>query len=339
MSLLDVHATDQEIVDALQIAPRASWASVGKALGVSEITVARRWNRLESNGLAWTSVALHPALSHGAFIEVRCEAKYLDGLLASLGNHPDVITVGQTTGDYNLFCIAVGTSVVDVLQCVHGGLPELLDAVHVRISLFRQMTGGVDWRQGILSVSDEKNLQPERTQDSQSSAPDLSIHDRELFLFLGASARRSATELARKLGKSPGVVRRRVEQLEAKRQIVFRCDVARPAFDLPLGMLVLLKALPLEAEDTARQLGQWRETRFCASVVSRANIIMIVGLHDLANADNILGRLSVEHGQVEVVDQRVITRMSKIYGRILDAKGKSVGLVPVDPWIRHATRS
>ena len=334
MTVLEVHATDLEIVDALQIAPRASWAMVARALGVSEVTVARRWKSLQDRGLAWTSVALHPSTSQGAFIEVRCEAKHLDRLLVWLGRHPDVITVGQTTGDYNLFCITIATDLEEVLRCVHGGLPELLDAVHVRISLFRQMTGGVDWRQGILSASGEKQLKEEHHSKRPESISPISISDRQLFLQLGMDGRRSPAELSRNLGRSPGSVRRRLAELEARNQVVFRCDVARPAFDLPLGMLVLMKVPPLEAESTARLLGRRRETRFCASVIGTANIILVVGLHDLADAERVLGELSQEHSSIEVIDRRVVTRMAKIYGRILDTTGRSVDVLPVDPWIR-----
>lgn len=334
MDSLEVHATDLEIVDALQISPRASWASVARATGVSEVTVARRWKSLESRRLAWTCVALHPAVSQGAFIEIRCQGKHLDLTAASLGKHPDVITVGYTTGDYNLYCITIATTLEGVLRCVHGGLPELLDASQIRISLFRQMTGGVDWRQGILSVSDGKHLQNGVRSSAQDSEFMLGKNDRELFLQLGQHGRSSPTELARALNKSPSVVARRLEQLQASRQIVFRCDVARPDFDLPLSMLLMMKAPPLNTENTALLLGRWREARFCASVIGTANIILVVGLHDLIDAESILRRLSIEHPEVEIVDQRVSTRMAKVYGRILDSAGRSAGLVPVDPWVR-----
>lgn len=334
MGPLEVHATDLEIVDALQIAPRASWASVAQAIGVSEVTVARRWKSLESRRLAWTCVALHPAVSQGAFIEIRCRGKQLDLLAASLGKHPDVITVGYTTGDYNLYCITIATTLEGVLRCVHGGLPELLDASQIRISLFRQMTGGVDWRQGILSASDEKNLQIGSRSGAHDSDSTLSKNDRDLLLLLGKDGRSSPTELARALHKSPAVVARRLEQLLANRQIVFRCDVARPDFDLPLSMLLMMKAPPLNVERIALLLGRWREARFCASVVGTANIILIAGLHDLVDAERILRQLSLDHPEIEIVDQRICTRMTKVYGRILDADGRSAGLVPVDPWIR-----
>ncbi|WP_410557592.1 AsnC family protein [Arthrobacter globiformis] len=43
---------DLEIVNALQINPRAEWSRVADALGLSGPTVARRWNALSGHGQA-----------------------------------------------------------------------------------------------------------------------------------------------------------------------------------------------------------------------------------------------------------------------------------------------
>lgn len=334
MDSLEVSVLDQEIVDALQISPRASWASVGRALGVSEVTVARRWRNLEEHRLAWTGIALHPGVSYGAVLEVRCAPREVDNLANGLAQHPDVSTVGQTTGSYNLFAIIIATTLEGVLDAVHGGLPELIAATEVRTNLFHQITGGVDWRQGILSAAEERQMQDERRRTPRDARRLLAAHDRELFLALSADARRPISSVARSLARRPDAVSRRLAELEAANQVTFRCDVSRPAFDLQLGALVLMKTPPLESENTARALGMKRETRFCASVVAEANVILVVGLHDLADAERLLARLAVDHPDGEIVDRRVLTRMFKIHGRLLDDQGRSVGHVPVDPWIR-----
>ena len=46
---------DLAIVNCLQLQPRASWTLVGEALDVDPVTVARRWQRLSSAGIAWVS--------------------------------------------------------------------------------------------------------------------------------------------------------------------------------------------------------------------------------------------------------------------------------------------
>jgi hypothetical protein len=129
-------------------------------------------------------------------------------------------------------------------------------------------------------------------------------------------------------------VRRRIQSLLDSRQIIFRADVARPLFDLPLSMVVLMKAPPASADAVAGALGQWRETRFCAAVIGASNIILIVGLNDLLHAERMLSRLDAEFPDVEVHDRRIVTRMRKIYGHVLDEQGRSEEIVPVDPWVR-----
>lgn len=333
METLEVSAIDLEIVDALQISPRASWASVGRAIGVSEVTVARRWRSLETRGLAWTGIALHPGVSYGAVLEVRCAPRDIENLAHGLAQHPDVLTVGQTTGNYNLFVIIIATTLEGVLAAVHGGLPELIKATEVRTNLFHQATGGVDWRQGVLSASGERQMQRDRRRTRETRRL-LAPHDRDLFRALSADARVPISSVARSLSRSAYAVSRRLADLEASNQVTFRCDVSRPAFDLRLGALVFMKTPPLESEDTARALGLKRETRFCASVVAEANVILVIGLHDLADAERLLARLAVDHPHATVVDRRVLTRMFKIYGRLLDDQGRSMRHVPVDPWHR-----
>ena len=46
---------DLQIVNCLQLQPRASWTLGGEALDVDPVTVARRWQRLSSAGIAWVS--------------------------------------------------------------------------------------------------------------------------------------------------------------------------------------------------------------------------------------------------------------------------------------------
>lgn len=46
---------DLKIVNCLQLHPRASWTLVGEALDIDPVTVARRWQRLSSTGIAWVT--------------------------------------------------------------------------------------------------------------------------------------------------------------------------------------------------------------------------------------------------------------------------------------------
>ena len=49
------------LLDALQLAPRASWSRIGEVLGITAVTAAKRWARLREGGIAWVTAA--PAMA------------------------------------------------------------------------------------------------------------------------------------------------------------------------------------------------------------------------------------------------------------------------------------
>lgn len=338
-----VDALDLDITDALQVDPRVPWPVIGELVERSGVSVSRRWRRLAAHGLAWTGIALHPAASQGAFIEMACWSEKFDDIVAALSDHPDVITVGSMTGDFNLYCIVIGVTLDGVLTRVDRELPELKLCDRVRINLFHQIAGGVDWRQGIIDLETWrsrggsrsvalKEFQRARNSTGESAvAP--SARYRQLFLTLSADARRPLTEVAEILETSAPVVSRMLGKLVDERQVVFRCDIARPIFDFPIAMVLSLKAAPERAEELAFRIGAWEETRFCASVASTANLIVVAGLRSLVDGENFMVKVAGLNHPVEVVQRSVNTRTYKVYGRVLDDAGRSVRHVPVDPWL------
>lgn len=345
-----VDALDLDIVDVLQSDPRVSWSQIAALVDRSEVSVARRWKQLKMNRLAWTGIALHPSASQGAFIEMRCWSSDYHNLCKKLCSHPDVVTVGTTTGDFNLYCIVIGVSLSAVLNRIDKELPELRLCERVRINLFHQITGGVDWRQGILdlniarggkigsppaALSEFHRVRNERGQ--LSSAPHAQF--RPLFLAFGADARRPLSHVSNELRTSYSMVKRTLKHLVDQRQIVFRCDVAREAFDFPISMVLSLKVAPKHAEEVAFRIGAWKETRFCASVASTANLIIIAGLRDLVDGENFMGKLSELEFPLEVVQRSINTRMIKIYGRMLDQDGRALQHIAVDPWAGETVSS
>lgn len=344
MSGCTVNALDLDITDALQIDPRVPWPVIGELVERSGVSVSRRWRRLAANGLAWTGIALHPAASKGAFIEMSCWSVKFDEVVDALSEHPDVITVGSMTGDFNLYCIVIGVTLEGVLKRVdRGGMPELQICDRVRINLFHQIAGGVDWRQGIIDLETWRNKggshsvafkEFEKARNSTGeSALAPSSRNRELFLALSADARRPLTEIAGMLGASAPAVARRLGDLINKRQVVFRCDIARPIFDFPIAMVLSLKVAPEHAEELAFRIGAWEETRFCASVASTANLIVVAGLRSLVDGEGFMLKLSGLKHPAEVLHRAINTRTFKVYGRLLDEDGRATRHIPVDPWL------
>ncbi|WP_067975009.1 Lrp/AsnC family transcriptional regulator [Nocardiopsis trehalosi] len=326
-----VHEADLQLVDALQVNPRATWAEVGAALGVSAVTAARRWARLEDRGLAWVNAAIGPERSLGAVLEVTCAPSDTEEVARTLARFPNIITVGSTTGDFQVFAILLAADLPQLMRTLATRFSPVAGAVRVRHNIFRLLYGGVHWRQGVLSPDESRSVAPHPAPDRPRIRP-LGPGDRALFRHLNRRGRATPVEAAAELGLPVHRVRRRLADLIAAREVIFRCDVARPLFDLPLGVFLQLRAPDATVAHVAAELGRWRETRLCANTISAANLVLVVGLHQLAELEEVQARIAHRFPDVTVEDRRVILRYEKIYGRLLDDRGRCVATVPVDPW-------
>ncbi|WP_147404093.1 hypothetical protein [Nocardia panacis] len=63
-----------------------------------------------------------------------------------------------------------------------------------------------------------------------------------------------------------------------------------------------------------------------------ANLVLIVNLHSFEHLEEVLIRIAANFPTVTVTERRLVLRQVKIYGRLVDAEGRSVGIVPPDPW-------
>src|SRR6478735_2240670 len=96
---------DLAIVNCLQLQPRASWTLVGEALDVDPVTVARRWQRLSSAGIAWVSGR---ATGQGrpesclAVVELSCSAAQTLAIARQVTELPHVLSVEHTSGPRSL---------------------------------------------------------------------------------------------------------------------------------------------------------------------------------------------------------------------------------------------
>lgn len=333
-------ALDLDIVDALQVNPRARWNSVAELVERSEVTVARRYARMQKEGLAWSGIALHPLVCYGAYIEIRCWNSRRDTLIQKLSQQPDVITIGTLTGDFNIFCIVIGVSLAGVVRRLESDIPEFKLAEQMRFSFFHRISGGVDWRQGVVNMDRWPDYldvfaakeRVRRRNGGSLILPPASRH-RQLFLALSSDARAPLGKIATEVGLTPTLVKKTVDELMQNSQIIFRCDVARPYFDYPVSLALSLKVPPGEQELLAQAIGAWAGTRFCASVASTANLVVIAGLRDLVEGERFVTEIVKLGSSVEVSSRALITRTFKVYGRLLGVDGRATGHVPVDPWM------
>lgn len=325
--------TDLELVDAVQVNPRASWATIGATLGTPAVTVARRWKALSAAGEAWTSSTMGVELSRGAVLEIACRPGTVEAVVAILCEKPDVLTVGRTVGGFDIYVLTVSASVESLTRSLLGTFADL-DVAVMRSHVYFRLYGGSHWRLSVLNRTQTDQLR-ENQQRPQRRSP-VAPEDRRLFLALAHDARRSYADLAEELGTAPHTVRRQLERMRRQGYIGFRADMARPLAGWKLTALLWLVVPDDEVDLVGRGLGAWTETRFCAAIASPANIALVVSLRTVEQLEELTLRMRSTYPSATVADRRLVLRLVKVHGRILDESGRSERVVPLDPWAVEA---
>jgi DNA-binding Lrp family transcriptional regulator len=345
----EVDETDVALLDAMHVNPRVSFEQLAGSLGISAVTVARRWRRLTSTGRAWVSSVPGPRLSLGiALYEARCEPGRAAEVAATLAGIPQVVSVYLTAGDFDLHALlwapddrAVSGLLLDRLSRVPG-------VAHSRASVGTRWYSSVHWRLGAIDPLQAHAIDPTQTHavghgfpaqrpprrpsPATRPSPAMSLGDRALYLALQDDGRLSYRDLAERLGTSEQAVKRRLTGLVDDGVLAFRTDFARGEGGWPAQLALWLTAEDHLLDAAGAELSSWPETRFCLAALGPANLFMQTLLHRLDDASSLFERLGARLPDVRVSDRRAVLRPVKSLGRVLDADGRAVSLVPVDLW-------
>ncbi len=153
-----------------------------------------------------------------------------------------------------------------------------------------------------------------------------------VFTALSADGRRSLADLGGEMGMSASSVGRRLGQVRRHGSLDLRADVARPLAGWPWAAMLWVAVPDALVDQVGRDVGGWPEVRFCAPVVATATLVLVVNLRDPDELEAIGARLVARHRQVQVMDRRVVLRLEKVHGHVLDKEGRSTRLVPLQPW-------
>jgi DNA-binding Lrp family transcriptional regulator len=326
------------IINALQINPRASWTTVGRALDVDPSTVARRWAQLRGSGRAWISVYPTPgapAESLAAFIEVECAAGEATAVAERLVDDPRVGTIEHVTGSRDLLLTVVERDLAALGAFVLTGLGRIPGVrgthAHVATALIAEASS---WH---LRTLDTVQAQRLRNGGSPPAAAGpfrpLDARDTSLIAALTEDGRSSYNTLAERTGLSISTVRRRVESILASRQVVIRCEVAQALSGWPVTAALWCRLPPSRLGETAAQLAALPETRLCAAITGgRPNLLLTLWLRSVADIQRLEAALADRIPELEILDRGLTLRHVKRLGCVLDAEGLAVGVVPLRIW-------
>jgi DNA-binding Lrp family transcriptional regulator len=329
---LQFDETDLLLVNALQIAPRASWAQLHAALGIDPATLSARWQRLSQEGVAWTTCYPDPAHWNAvfAYVEVDCVPRFRDSVMAELAKDSETISIECTTGRRDLF---LSVTMLDIAS-IDSYVAERVSAVpgvsstrthHVR-RYYRQ---GADWRLHALTRAQHRRVAEAVPTVEDEPFLRYTPLDRRIVTALGLDARRSVSSLADELGVSVSAVSRRIARLTTTGRASFRCDIAHTHSPWNVITVVWISAPQDQLQRIAETMVTFPQVRQCCSLSSEANFMIQLWMRSLGELDTIEEALVTKFPTVRVLDRWVVSRTPKRLGHVIGEDGRRSGFVPV----------
>jgi DNA-binding Lrp family transcriptional regulator len=325
---------DLEIVNALQINPRAEWSRIADALGLSGPTVARRWNALAQQGTAWiTPSPGQRYLSAGwsAFIQLSSLPGESESLIQRLCAEPAFGTVSMVTGSHDVFMDCFASSHEELMDIVTGAFPALPGVTHREVvfvtKLYRQAS---EWRSGTLEPARARLVSSEAKPAPAGYSPDSL--DAALLEELANDGRATWAELGAACSVSPQTARRRVERFLASGYITLRCD-ASTAANRGLREVTLMLNVPAQfVDEVGRYFAAQTNCRLSAQVLGAQNLVVTLWVRDYLEAQAFERELADRAPGSTVISRQAVVRTYKRLGHILDESGSSVSVVPLPLW-------
>ncbi|WP_448613911.1 Lrp/AsnC family transcriptional regulator [Modestobacter sp. URMC 112] len=331
---------DQALISALQVSPRASWSDVGEALGISGVTAARRWKRISSDGTAWVTAA--PGMARWAqqclaYVEIDCAPATLIGVANELAAHEFVLTVEITTGSADILLTIAAADLTTMSHYLLDHLASMASVLRTRVRIATKIyTEGSSWRMVELPPAAQRVLERSRPPaDPGAAGTDVAAmtpDTQQIARLLSVDGRSSLTDLAAATGISPTTVRRHVGRLLGARILLPRTDVAAELSGSPVQVYLWVDAPVTGLPATARALSQFRQVRLCATVSSATSLLVCAWLHTVEEVHRLELTFARELPHLRMVDRLIVLRTVKRMGRLVDHRGRAVGVVPIAIW-------
>ena len=333
---------DLALVDALRVDPRAPWSRLAGPLGVDPATLSRRWARLTADGDAW--VTCYPSAERmgvglTALVAVDCRADAVLAVAQTLAADPQTPTVEVVTGEADVMLTVAALEPGQVTAYVLERIGQVPGVLRTRTAFVeRTLREGSRWREGALDRSQQEaigaglglSVEPG---PSRGGALRRALDDRALLQALGADGRMPFAQLAERTGLPATTVRRRVEELRRSGRLVLRCDASPRLSGHSVSTWLWLDVPVRELDAATRWLVELPAVRMCGVVAgATANVVVAVMTHQVADGRRIEAQLGSLFPAARVTARQVILRTVKLVGHLLDAEGRRIGHVPLDPW-------
>jgi DNA-binding Lrp family transcriptional regulator len=250
--------TDRRIAAAMLAAPRASWRTVGRVLGISERTVVRRAAPLFGDGTLRATAVRNPVHFPDLIplaLRIRCKPNRISAIASTLARRPDTVWVDVLGGGDEINAILH----LDGPDARNNLLLRDLPATPAVLSwtshvLLRTFPAAFDWSGGLLTDSELAGLRADLP--AAPSRPDLQPLDRQLITALIEDGRASYTDLAQRADTTALTARRRLETLGGGQVLRLATEVDLARLGIRTEALLWITVVPGGLEETGHQLSR-----------------------------------------------------------------------------------
>jgi DNA-binding Lrp family transcriptional regulator len=328
---------DRQIIHALQVRPRAPFARIADATGVSEQTVARRYRRLHGDGIVRV-VGLVDSRRVGQndwIVRVQVRPGSAGRLAEALARRDDVAWVTLSAAGSEVVCSVRSRSQEQRDELLLRRLPSTAPVLGISAHavLHRFAGSGADWLDygGLLSAEQIKllgeppdgrpaagGLPPGAGLPPGGTAVTLEPGDQPVLDLLAKDGRAGYAALAAATGWTETRAARRLETLQRAGIVYFDVDVASRMLGFATSAYLWLTVEPARIGELGEELAEHAEIPFAAAVSGTSNLLASVVCRDTeALYQYVSGRIGALRGvrQLEISPE---LRRLKQAGSLLD---------------------
>ncbi|MBD3689370.1 Lrp/AsnC family transcriptional regulator [Nanchangia anserum] len=317
-----------ELIDALRIAPRASWAELSAVLATPASTLRRRYRRLIENNVMRMGVEFYSAASASelSFVTIEADPAQREDVLDALCRIPEIVFVEDLLTVADAACHTVTPTLRDLhvrttpqLRAIPG-----IRRIHVLPVTTLHVTGAA-WSDRVINPSQRHRLERLGT-DNEARRPQHppSALERAGIGILARDARVPISDFARRLDLSATTARRLLRGILSRDDVRIRLQTSPAYLGYPIVATFYCHCAGERTPDLAVFAREHLHARMAASVVGTVSFLFACYLTHIGQTEQIQRRLRQSFPDVTIGDVALSMRRRKDHGWIFDAHDRIV---------------
>lgn len=330
---MDVSEDDLALVNALQISPRIPWVRAGEILGAHPTTLASRWDRLRSAGVAWVTAHLvgAPDQMSLSFHDIECELSRRRSVLARICAIPEVVSVEESARNRDMMLTVITPSLAHLDRTVIPQLTGIDGLTKCQTSMATKLyADGHAWRLNVLTRSQQGALSRDVVRPAAAPGP-LPPSYWPIIQMLARDGRATVADIARHTGAHPATARRQLNRVLDGGTLSFRCELAQAYTGLPVSCQWFARVPAGKHEQAAEAMKTFRNLRLCVSTTGMTNFIFVLWLRTVADVMTAERTIVERVPGIELIESAITLNHAKRVGWLLNPDSTATGEVIIPP--------